>query len=99
MIPKLQLTRPLSFENGFSYLYQERDAVGQRQEISVVKFLDYDPCPAFVIVQILDGSRLRCLREDLFTSKENDHQTSSMQLSSFYCRHVNKIEPGNKSHK
>jgi len=99
MIPKLQITRPPSFENGFSYLYQERDAVGQRQEISVVKFLDYDPCPAFMIVQILDGSRIRCLREDLFTSKENDHQTSSMQLSSFFRRHVNKIEPSNKSHK
>jgi len=98
MIPKFQITRPLSFENGFTYLYQERDAVGQRKEISVVKFLEYDPCPAFVIVQILDGSRLRCLREDLFTSKENDHQTSSMQLSSFFHRHVNKVESGNKSH-
>jgi len=98
MISKLHITRPLSFENGFIYLYQERDAVGQRQKISVVKFLDYDPCPAFAIVQLLDGSRLRCLREDLFTSKENDHQTSSMQLSSFFRRHINKVESGIKSH-
>ena len=98
MIPKFQITRPLSFEDGNIYLYQDRDAVGQRKEISMVKFLDYDSCPAFVIVQILDGSRLRCLREDLFTPKENDHQTSSMQLSSFFHRHVNKVESGNKSH-
>jgi len=98
MIPKFQITRPQSLEDGNTYLYQDRVAVGQRQEFSVVKFLDYDPCPAFVIVQKLDGSRLRCLREDLFTSKENDHQTSSLQLSSFFHRHVNKVESGNKSH-
>jgi len=98
MIPKFQITRPQSLEDGNTYLYQDRVAVGQRQEFSVVKFLDYDPCPAFVIVQKLDGSRLRCLREDLFTSEENDHQTSSLQLSSFFHRHVNKVESGNKSH-
>jgi len=98
MIPKFQITRPQSFENGNTYLYQERDAVGQRQELSDVKFLNYDPCPAFVIVQIMDGSRLRCLREDLFNSKENDHQTFSMQLSSFFRRHVKKVEAGIKFH-
>ena len=98
MIPKFKLTRPHSLENGNAYLYQDRDGVGQYQNFSVVKFLDYDPCPAFVIVQKLDGSRLRCLREGLFTSNENDHQTSSMQLASFFNRHLNKVNPGNKSH-
>ena len=98
MTPQFQLTRPFSLENGNTYLYQDRIAVGQRQEFSVVKFLDYDPCPAFVIVQKLDGSRLRCLRESLFTSNENDHQTSSLQLSSFFNRHLTKVDPANKSH-
>ena len=97
MIPKIQITRPQSLENGKTYLYQDRVGVGQRQEFSVVKFLDYDPCPAFVIVQILDGSRLRCLREDLFISNENDHQTSSVQFGSFFNRHANKVETGHKS--
>ncbi|MFC1923370.1 hypothetical protein ACFLY4_08775 [Chloroflexota bacterium] len=98
MIPQFQLTRPHSLENGNTYLYQDRVVVGQHQEFSVVKFLDYDPCPAFVIVQKLDGSRLRCLREGLFTSNENDHQTFSMQLASFFNRQLNKVNPGNKSH-
>lgn len=98
MIPNFQITRPLSLENGKIYLYQDRDAVGQRKEISMVKFLGYDSCPAFVIVQILDGSRLRCLREDLFISNENNQQASSMQLSSIFNRHLNKVESGNKSH-
>ena len=92
MILELQITRPQTFKNGNAYLRQDRNGGGQRQAISVVKFLNYDPCPAFVIVQIMDGSRLRCLREDLYAIRSKDHQTFTIQLTSLFRRYLKKIE-------
>jgi hypothetical protein len=92
MIPELKITRPQSFKDGNAYLHQDRNRDGQRQAMSIVKFLDYDPCPAFVIIQIMDGRRLRCLREDLYTFRGKNHQTSTIQITSLFRRHIKKIE-------
>jgi len=97
MMVNLILSQPKSLEKSNFYLYRERDSDGHRRPPSVVKFINYDPCPAFVIIQILDGSRLRCLREDIFSTIENDQKTSINQLSAFFRRQVRKVGDGHKS--
>ena len=36
--------------------------------LTPVKFVKYDPCPAFAIIQVGTGQRMRCSRDDLFIS-------------------------------
>lgn len=91
MMIHLNLSQPQSFENGNVYLYRERGPDGHRRAPSVVKFVNYDPCPAFMIVYTLDGFRQRCLREDLFSICENDQQRKSINFSSLFRRHIAKV--------
>jgi hypothetical protein len=87
-----QFTRPQYFESGKVYLYREREVDGNRGAPSIVKFVTYDPCPAILIIRDFVGRSSRCLRDDLFELKEDQHQQSSMQLSSTFRRLTNKLE-------
>lgn len=81
-----QFTRPEYFERGKVYLYREREVDGNRRAPSIVKFVTYDPCPAILIIRDFFGRKSRCLRDDLFELKEDQHQQSSMLLSSTFRR-------------
>jgi hypothetical protein len=64
------LTRPSTFTPDRDYLWLDRqvNAVSLTKEPvhRPVRFVAYDPCPAFIIIRNGDGSRKRCLREDLY---------------------------------
>jgi hypothetical protein len=98
MIPEFHLTKPSTFMQGIPYLVHERNAGGQREDISVVKFINYDPCPAFVIVQKADGIRLRCLRDDIYTLTNADHSAAVFQLASLFWRGMKKFALVHKAH-
>ena len=83
MIVNIEFTRPDSFDNGKKYLFRERNYDGERRSIETVKFVDYTPCPAIVIIRIENGNRQRCLREDLFESKiVSRYLSKTIELSS-----------------
>jgi hypothetical protein len=65
---KFDLLRPATFEPGAAYLRIERPVQGDNAPVLPVWFVSYDPCPAFVIVQAGDGSRLRYPRDEIFLS-------------------------------
>jgi hypothetical protein len=81
IFPETKLMRPKSLNNGGLYLYWARDVGGIRSHASVVKFQNYDACPAFVIIKKSDGSRTRCLREDLFRLGDRDQINTFQQFS------------------
>jgi hypothetical protein len=60
---KPSIERPLTFKEGLQYLLRKG---GAESGTTPVRFLRYDPCPAFVIVTDSMGQVLRCPREDLF---------------------------------
>jgi hypothetical protein len=83
MIVNIEFTRPDSFDNGRKYLFRERNCHGERRSIETVKFVDYTPCPAIVIIRIENGSIQRCLREDLFESRiVSRYLSKTIELSS-----------------
>ncbi len=86
--------RPQSFDSEKVYLYREREVDGIRGAPSIVNFVTYDPCPAIVIIRDFSGHKTRCLRDDLFELKEDQRQQASMQPSSIFRRHTNKLEFG-----
>ena len=57
--------RPATFEDGQVYL---RRPFRPGLPPAYVRFVRYDPCPAFVWVCEEDGRRVRCPRDDLFYS-------------------------------
>ena len=57
---------PATLEEGQDY-YHFETLLGQSGEgqITIVKFLSYDPCPAMAIIEDETGHR-RCCRDELF---------------------------------
>lgn len=62
----MKMMRPKTLKAGEPYFYITRDVRGHPLVGCMVKFIDYDPCPAFVIIEQAAGSRIRCSRDDLF---------------------------------
>lgn len=60
-----KLARPLTFEQAGEYLWQAKAGVSGKTTGSLVRFIAYDPCPAFVIMQNGTG-RVRCPRDEVF---------------------------------
>lgn len=60
------LVRPQTLEAGHEYLLRSEPAKNIALSLVKVRFVEYDPCPAFVIVKSPAGTK-RCLRDDLFT--------------------------------
>jgi hypothetical protein len=65
MEKKLPLPRPTTLTTGSQYRRLVSDEAGSEPRFTLVKFLTYTACPAFVIVTQGNG-RLRCSRADLF---------------------------------
>ena len=73
-----ELLRPSTLIDGSEYILREprvydarhdaRHDAGHRAGFTLtpVKFIKYDPCPAFAIIQAGTGQRMRCCRDDLF---------------------------------
>ena len=61
------IVRPPTFEKGRSYLLRQRHGNGKDSGYVPVKFLEYEPCPAVVMVCDGEGKLWRIPREDLFT--------------------------------
>jgi hypothetical protein len=68
------LIRPGTFVDGHEYFLKER--FEDKPALIPVKFIAYDPCPAFVIVRKGSG-RQRCLRDDLFIDPGVDSGNSA----------------------
>lgn len=80
--PKFQFIRPYTFERGKYYIFRERQLGSGRKAPSVVKFIAYDACPAWVIIQDSRGLKMRCLREDIFEiNNDFHHHACHQQLS------------------
>ncbi len=63
------LTRPKTLDNGKEYYLRVRQANGSYPTYIPIKFIDYDPCPALVLITQGDGHIWRAAREDLFTTE------------------------------
>lgn len=88
----LQFIHPYSLKAGKNYLLRERQLDSGRKVPSIVKFVAYDPCPAFVIIQDSRGLKIRCLREDIFEINNNlRHHPSNLKLLK-NRRQTNKVE-------
>ncbi|UCD97836.1 MAG: hypothetical protein JSV42_12815 [Chloroflexota bacterium] len=82
------IKRPYTFDRGNTYLYRDRDLNGKRGNPQLVKFAAYDPCPAFVIICLKDGKRLRCLRENLYeVTGVNPNQNGNKWTQIISSRH------------
>jgi hypothetical protein len=58
--------------SGAEYLWRKKRG-GRLQTLVPVRFVDYDTCPAFVIVRTLAGERWRCPREDVLVRIIRDY--------------------------
>ena len=58
--------RPASFEPGRKYMWLYSNTYPSAVVQKFVKFLQYDTCPAFVIVLDSTGKIVRCPRDELF---------------------------------
>ena len=93
MIINLEFTRPESFYIGRKYLFRERNYLGERRSIETVKFVDYTPCPAIVIIKLDNGCKQRCLREDLFESRiDPSYLSITIKLSSSIRRYTTMVK-------
>jgi hypothetical protein len=87
---KIVFIRPQSLDSGEIYLFRERNYHGMRQTITTVKFVNYTPCPAIVIIKYMNGSKQRCLREDLFEFRITEgYQAAWIKLISLFRRYTN----------
>ena len=66
----MKYTRPVTLVHRKVYLQHNRSRIGIHQSSSVVVFLSYTACPAFVIIQDESGLKIRCSRDDLFEFNE-----------------------------
>jgi len=85
-------TRPQSFKTDEIYFFRERNIDGNRQSPIVVRFLNYAPCPAIVIIDHPDGSKQRCLRGDLFELRVDNERLLLIKLLSLFRRYSAKVE-------
>lgn len=68
-----ELVHPITFIEDRRYLCLQGRPNGGAPVLVPVRFITYDPCPAFVIVRTGPGRRIRCLREDLFACPQEIH--------------------------
>ena len=73
MKPILAITSPDTLENGGKYLLRTRKNDGRDPFYIPVRFVSYDSCPAWVVVNDNDGNLLRIPREDVFTYEVSDY--------------------------
>jgi hypothetical protein len=85
----IEFIRPQTLDTGEIYLYRERNYHGLRQTTTEVRFVNYTPCPAVVIIKHRNGSKQRCLREDLFEFKYAvRYQAAWIELMPLVCRYA-----------
>ncbi|MDX1435409.1 MAG: hypothetical protein R3335_01265 [Anaerolineales bacterium] len=65
--PSTGLIRPTTLKDGGRYLLREQLWECRRSAYRPVKFVQYDPCPAYVVVEDQCGRKRRCLREDIWS--------------------------------
>ena len=93
MTTKIEFARPQSLDIGKIYLYRERNYEGERQTTTAVKFVNYSPCPAIVIIKLRNGSKQRCLREDLFEFRIVErYQAAWIVLISIFRRYTTLVK-------
>lgn len=63
--PSKDLIHPKTLEPGQAYLLLSDDKAAPM----VVTLIKYDPCPAFVIVRLPSGERVRCGRDSVRIGK------------------------------
>ena len=73
MKPILAIIRPETLDNGGKYLLRTRHNTGHDPDYIPVRFVGYDPCPAWVVVRDGDGNLLRIPHEDVFTYEVSDY--------------------------
>ena len=73
MIATFTSPRPVTLVCGSSYRRLERDPVSGAVRATLVRFLAYTACPAFVVV-LQGDKRLRCPRGNLFESVDASEQ-------------------------
>ena len=89
MTVNVQLIRPLTLNIGEIYLFRERDIQGTHHSLATVTFVNYTPCPAIVIIKHNNGSKQRCLRDDLFESRSNSkYPAAGIELISVFRSHI-----------
>jgi hypothetical protein len=66
------LIRPATLEFSKQYLRLERPEIKGNPIPNPVKFIAFDPCPACIIVQDLDGIKFRCPRNEIYLYTEQD---------------------------
>jgi hypothetical protein len=52
--------------DGGEYLWADRRPQAEQPTFLPVRFVSYDPCPAFVILRDAEGVRRRCPRDEVF---------------------------------
>jgi len=67
--PAYVLTRPYTLDYGKEYYLQIHQDNGSYPSYLPVKFVNYDPCPAMIVVSKGDGQLWKVPREDIFTAK------------------------------
>ena len=69
MKPAYVLTRPYTLDFGKEYYLRVRQDSGIYPTYFPVRFTNYDPCPALVVVDKGDGQLWRVPRDDIFTAE------------------------------
>jgi len=66
----MKYNRPKILVNRKIYFHRDKSRIDIHQGSSMVVFLSYTACPAFVIIQDESGQKIRCPRDDLFEFKK-----------------------------
>jgi hypothetical protein len=75
------LDRPVSFYSDKRYLYWMPSLNNHQVDPSIVRFSSYTASPAFVIVEIVSGQRIRCPRDDLFEINAEEVASSATRIN------------------
>jgi hypothetical protein len=67
------LIRPLTLEEDQPYVLRVPQTPGCEPVYLPVRFISYQPCPALIIVKLIQGDRSACIvpRDDLFIDMNN----------------------------
>ena len=63
--PAPDLTRPPTLRTDGRYFLANSCAGSPSKTLTPIRFVKYDPCPAFVIIETQDGTRCRWPRDDV----------------------------------
>jgi hypothetical protein len=77
---EVKLKRPKTLEEGKEYLLQENARSANGGSFQRMTFVSYYPCPAFVIVLDGEGTKRRCLREEIFTPESTSQDRRLLVL-------------------